>query len=61
MPDQPTIAPRRKIAKGITERRIIAALSPGWRLVRINWKKQKIHVADGFGKVKVLSLGSVAQ
>jgi hypothetical protein len=33
-----------------TERRIVAALQPGWRLVSINWKKRgKIKVVNGFG------------
>jgi hypothetical protein len=52
----------RKVAKGITEQRILAALPPGHRLIRINWKKGgKIHVADGFGRVTIISLRAVAQ
>jgi hypothetical protein len=53
---------RGKIAKGETERRIVAALEPGWRLIGINWKKGgKIRVVNGFGNIKVISLRSVAQ
>jgi hypothetical protein len=46
----------RKVAKGLTERRIIAALPPKHRLIRVNWKKRKIHIADGFGRVNVIPL-----
>ena len=46
----------RKVAKQVTEQRIIAALEPGWRLVRVNWKKMKVHVADLHGRKQVLSL-----
>jgi hypothetical protein len=49
----------RRVDKGTTEQRIIAALPPGFRLVRINWKKGgKIHVVDGFGRKKIISLRS---
>ncbi|MEK7994727.1 MAG: hypothetical protein AAB403_13060 [Planctomycetota bacterium] len=50
----------RKVAKRITEDRIIAAMPPGHRLVHINWKKGgKIHVVDGFGKRTIISLFEV--
>jgi hypothetical protein len=52
----------RKIAKRLTEGRIIAALEPGWKLVSINWKKGgKIRVVNSFGRVKFISLRSMAQ
>ncbi len=58
--DPSTAAPvrdRRKIDKALTERRIIAALPPGWHLIRINWKKSvKVHIADQHGRKKVLFL-----
>jgi hypothetical protein len=47
----------RKIAKGATRKRIIEALQPGWHLVRVNWKKRNVHVADLHGRVKVIPLG----
>ena len=47
----------RRVAKGVTEQRIIAAMPPGHRLIHINWKKGgKIHVVDGFGRLKIISL-----
>jgi hypothetical protein len=47
----------RRVAKQTTEDRIIAALPPGYRLIRINWKKDgKIHVVDGFGTRKIIPL-----
>jgi hypothetical protein len=47
----------RKVAKKLTEQRILEAMPEGHRLIRINWKKGgKIHVADGFGRVTVISL-----
>ncbi|MGY3406116.1 hypothetical protein ACVWZV_002229 [Bradyrhizobium sp. GM5.1] len=51
----------RKVSKGLTEQRIIDALAPGYRLIRVNWKKQKIHVVNGFGNVKIVSFAGVAQ
>jgi hypothetical protein len=48
-----------KIDKSETERRILDALKdePGWSLVRINWKKGcKIHLRNGFGRLKVIQL-----
>jgi hypothetical protein len=50
----------RRVSKHITEQNIIAALPPKHRLVRVNWKKRKIHIADGFGRIKVISLDNVA-
>jgi hypothetical protein len=47
---------RQKVAKGLTEQRIVDALQPGWRLIHINWKKRKIHVVNGFGMRKFISL-----
>jgi hypothetical protein len=53
---------RGKIAKGETERRIIAALPPRHRLVRINWKKGiKLHIVDGFGKRSIITLSRTVQ
>jgi hypothetical protein len=51
----------RKVSKGLTEQRIIDALEPGYHLIRVNWKKRRIHVVNGFGTVKVIALGSVAR
>ena len=51
-----------RIAKGETERRIIEALPPGHRLVRINWKKGiKLHIVDGFGKRSIINLARTVQ
>jgi len=47
---------RRKIAKGETERRLIAAIPKGHKLVRANWNKRRFHIADGFGRVHIISL-----
>ena len=49
----------RKVSKHLTEQNILAELAktPGMRLVHINWKKRKIHVVDGFGNKRVVSLG----
>jgi hypothetical protein len=47
------------VDKGKTERRILEALKnePGWRLVRINWKKGcKLHLRNGFGRLKIVQL-----
>jgi hypothetical protein len=46
----------KKVAKEATRKRIIEALQPGWRLVRVNWKKLTVHVADLHGRVKVIPL-----
>jgi hypothetical protein len=49
----------RRVAKQVTEDRIMAALPPGYRLVRVNWKKgDKIHAVDGFGNKKIFTLPS---
>jgi hypothetical protein len=41
----------RKLNKSETEKRIQAALLPGWRLVGINWKKGgKVRAADLHGR-----------
>lgn len=46
----------------MTEQVILDALPPRHRLVRINWKKGgKIHVADGFGRIRIISLNTAAQ
>ena len=47
-----------KIAKKMTESNIVAALPDGHRLVRINWKKRRIHIVNGFGKRTVVTLGN---
>jgi hypothetical protein len=47
---------RGKIAKGETERRLIAAIPKGHRLVRANWSKRNFHIADGFGRVRVIHI-----
>jgi hypothetical protein len=46
----------RKLSKKITAANIIVALPPGYRLIRINWKKGKIQMRSGFGNVKSLYL-----
>lgn len=46
----------RRVQKEKTKQNIIAALPPGWRLIRINWNKGvKIHVTDPHGRKKVLT------
>lgn len=45
----------RKVAKIGTEQRIVNSLPPGWTLVHINWKKGgKVHIMDGFGRIKII-------
>lgn len=51
----------RKLAKHLTEQNIRAALPPGFSLVRVNWKKLKIHIADRDGNITVRHIRSVAQ
>jgi hypothetical protein len=46
----------RRVSKERTKQNIIDALPPGWKLIRINWKKGiKIHVADPHGRKRVIS------
>jgi hypothetical protein len=38
---------------------VIAALPPGWRLIRINWNKGvKIHVTDPHGRKQIFTKSS---
>jgi len=46
----------RRVSKERTKQNIIAALPPGWKLLRINWKKGiKIHVTDPHGRKHVIT------
>lgn len=44
----------RRVSKELTTQNIIDALPPGWKLLRVNWKKGiKVHVADPHGRIHV--------
>lgn len=46
-----------KIDKSRAEQLVNAALPPGWKFHRINWKKRIAHATDTHGRARAIPLG----